>query len=77
MGVRRDNIVEDHVYKQVEVTGTSRESIEDAVRNAINRASETLRHLRWLEVTNIRAEIDEMKAPHWQVSLKLGFRLDA
>ena len=50
--------MEEHVYKQVEVTGTSRESIEDAVRNAINRASETLRNLRWLEVTNIRAEID-------------------
>ena len=54
----------------------SRESIEDAVRNAIKRASETLRNLRWLEVTNIRAEIDERKAPHGQVSLRLGFRLD-
>jgi flavin-binding protein dodecin len=68
--------MQEHVYKQVEVTGTSRESIEDAARNAIKRASETLHNLRWLEVTQIRGDIDEMKTPHWQVSLKLGFRLD-
>ena len=68
--------MQEHVYKQVEVTGTSRESIEDAARNAITRASETLHNLRWFEVTQIRGDIDEMMAPHWQVSLKLGFRLD-
>ncbi|MBC7817058.1 MAG: dodecin domain-containing protein [Planctomycetaceae bacterium] len=68
--------MEDHIYKQVEITGTSRKSIEDAIRNAINRASETLHNIRWFEVTNIRGDIDEAKAPYWQVSLKLGFRLD-
>ena len=68
--------MQEHVYKQIEITGTSRESIEDAVRNAINRASKTVHNLRWFQVTELRGEIDDMKAPHWQVSVKLGFRLD-
>ena len=66
----------EHVYKQVEITGASHESIEEAVCTAIKRASSSLHNLRWFEVTNIRGEIDEKNAPLWQVSLKLGFRLD-
>lgn len=68
--------MQEHVYKQVEITGTSRKSIEDAVSNAINRASETLHNLRWFQITELRGEIDEMHHPHWQVSMKVGFRID-
>lgn len=68
--------MQEHVYKQVEITGTSRESVEDAVRTAIKRAATTVHNLRWFQVTELRGEIDEMNAPHWQVSLKLGFRID-
>ena len=66
----------EHVDKQVEVIGTSRVSIEDAVRNAIKRTSETSDHLRRLEITNICSWVDGPKPPHWQVRLKLGFQLD-
>jgi flavin-binding protein dodecin len=66
----------DHVYKTIELTGTSTESVESAVGTAIQRASETLHNLRWFEVSSIRGEIDNQKVSHWQVSLKVGFTLD-
>jgi hypothetical protein len=66
----------DHVYKTVELTGSSREGIEDAVNNAINRAGQTLRNLRWFEVTDTRGHIDGGQVAHWQVTVKVGFRLE-
>ena len=66
----------DHVYKTIEITGTSTTTIEAAVETALARASETLHGLRWFEVTDIRGEIDGSTVSHWQVSLKLGFTLD-
>ena len=66
----------DHVYKTVELTGTSTSSIEDAVNGAIRKASKTVRNLRWFEVTNTRGEIDRDQVSHWQVTLKVGFTLD-
>ncbi|MEX2672556.1 MAG: dodecin [Phycisphaeraceae bacterium] len=66
----------DHVYKHVEVTGSSTESIEDAVKKAVSRASQTLRHLRWFEVLETRGHIEEGKVAHWQVTVKIGFTLD-
>jgi flavin-binding protein dodecin len=66
----------DHVYKIIELTGTSTTSIEDAVNNAITRASKTLRDLRWFQVTETRGEIQNGKVGHWQVTLKVGFTLD-
>lgn len=65
-----------HVYKKVELTGSSEKSIEDAVQNAITRASQTLRNLRWLEVTETRGHIENGKVAHWQVTVKVGFTLD-
>ena len=67
----------DHVYKKIELTGSSTESIEDAIENAIERAGKTVRNMRWFEATEIRGHIEDGKIAHWQVSLKVGFTLDA
>ena len=66
----------DHVYKKVEVVGSSRESMEKAVENAVSRASKSLHNLRWFEVKEIRGHIDNGKVDHWQVGVKIGFTLD-
>lgn len=67
----------DHVYKLIELTGSSSTSMEDAVRTAIARASDTIRNMRWFEVTETRGTIDGGNVAHWQVTLKIGFTLDA
>lgn len=66
----------DHVYRVTEIVGSSPESIDQAVRNAIGRAKQTLRHLDWFEVTEIRGHIEGDEIGHFQVTLKVGFRLD-
>jgi dodecin len=66
----------DHVYKHIELTGSSRNSIEDAVQNAVKKASESVRNLRWLQVIDTRAHIDNGRIQHWQVTLKIGFTLE-
>jgi flavin-binding protein dodecin len=66
----------DHTYRVTEIVGTSPEGIETAIRNAVTRAGETLRHLDWFEVTQIRGQIEGSAVAHWQVGLKVGFRLE-
>ena len=66
----------EHVYKLVELTGSSTTSSDDAVRNAISKASKTMQNLEWLEVTETRGHIEGDKVAHWQVTLKVGFRLN-
>lgn len=66
----------DHVYKTVEVTGSSPDVISDAIRTAVAKASQTLRNLEWFEVENIRGMISEGSVSYFQVTIKLGFRLD-
>ncbi|WP_099722404.1 dodecin [Bordetella bronchiseptica] len=66
-----------HVYKQIELVGASTVSSDDAIAQAIARASDTLRHLDWFEVTETRGHIKDGKVAHWQVSLKIGMRLEA
>lgn len=66
----------EHVYKTVELTGSSPESSDEAIRNAISKASETLNNLRWFEVTDTRGHIENGKIAHWQVTLKVGFTLE-
>jgi len=67
----------DHVYKKIELVGSSPKSFDEAVRNAIKRAKKTVRNMRWFEVTETRGHIDENgKLGHWQVTLKIGFTLD-
>jgi flavin-binding protein dodecin len=66
----------DHVYKVVELVGSSTESSDQAIRNALERASKTLRRLDWFEVVETRGHINDGKVGHFQVKLKVGFRLD-
>jgi dodecin len=66
----------EHVYKVVELTGSSAGSVEDAIRNAVNRASRTLHNLRWFEVVETRGHIENGAIGHWQVTVKIGFTLD-
>jgi flavin-binding protein dodecin len=65
--------MKDHVYKIIELTGTSTTSIEEAVAGAIRRASDTVKNLRWFQVVETRGEIDKGKVQHWQVTVKVGF----
>jgi flavin-binding protein dodecin len=66
----------DHVYKIIEVTGSSTESIQDAVRVAVAKAAETVKHLEWFEVTETRGHIEDQQLVHFQVTVKIGFRLE-
>jgi dodecin len=63
-------------YRVTEIVGTSPESLQQAVRNGITRAAETLRHLDWFEVTDIRGHVVDGEVDHFQVSMKVGFRLE-
>jgi flavin-binding protein dodecin len=65
-----------HVYKLIELTGTSSTGIEDAVNQALARASKTVRNMRWFEVTETRGTINGGRAAEWQVTIKVGFTLD-
>lgn len=67
----------DHVYKTVELTGSSATSSDDAVRRAIERASRTIREIRWFQVTETRGHVEDGKVAYWQVTLKVGFTLEA
>jgi flavin-binding protein dodecin len=66
-----------HVYKQIEITGTSPDSIEEAVKSALAKASETVRNMRWMEVTDIRGNIQDNLLNVWQVTIKVGFTLES
>ena len=70
-------IMTDHVYKIIEVTGTSPESIEKAIASGIQRASNTLEQLRWFQVIETRGNINKGKVEHWQVTIKIGFTVEA
>ena len=65
-----------HVYKQIELTGSSSVGIEDAVSHAIAKASESLRNIQWFSVTETRGHVVDGKVAHWQVSVKVGFTLE-
>lgn len=67
----------DHVYRVIEVVGTSTTSSDDAIRAALSKAAETLRELRWFEVTDTRGHIEDGRIKHFQVTLKLGFTLES
>jgi dodecin len=66
----------DRTYRVTEIVGTSPEGVEQAVRNALGRAGQTLRHLDWFEVTQVRGQIVDGEIAHFQVGLKVGFRLE-
>ena len=66
-----------HVYKTVELTGSSPRSTDDAIRVAVERASATLRNIKWVEVIEQRGHVENGKVAHWQVTMKVGFTLEA
>ena len=66
----------DHVYKIIQLAGSSTSSIEDAIQNAVSRASKNLKNLRWFEVLETRGQIQGEKVSHYQVTIKVGFTLD-
>lgn len=67
----------DHVYKKVEIVGTSHTSIEDAINNAIETAAKSIKHIDWFEVTETRGHVVDGKVAHYQVVMKIGFRLES
>ncbi|MFD7157285.1 dodecin [Kribbella sp. NPDC059898] len=66
----------DRTYRVTEIVGTSKEGLNQAITNGIARAGETLRHLDWFEVTDIRGHIEDNQIDHYQVTMKVGFRLE-
>jgi len=66
----------DHVYKTIQITGSSHAGPEDAIRLAIEKAAQTVHNLRWFKVTEMRGNIDKGKIEYWQVTLDLGFTLE-
>lgn len=65
-----------HVYKKVEIVGSSPNSLQEAIENGVAKAAETLRNLRWFEVVETRGQLEDDKIVHWQVTLKIGFTLE-
>lgn len=72
----RENAMNNHVYKKIELTGTSKTSIEDAVNTAITRAAKTMHNIHWFEVLETRGYVENGQVAYWQVTIKLGFTLD-
>jgi flavin-binding protein dodecin len=66
----------DHVYRIIEIAGSSAKSIEDAIHNAVGRASRTLRQVGWFEVVQTRGHVEDGKVAHYQVTLKVGFTIE-
>jgi dodecin len=66
----------EHVYKHIELTGSSKKSIEDAIQNAISKAAQTVRNMRWFQVVETRGYIEENEVAYWQVTIKVGFTIE-
>jgi dodecin len=66
----------DHVYKHIELTGSSKTSMEEAIKNAVAKAGQTVRNMRWLQVIDTRGHIENNQVAHWQVTIKIGFTLE-
>jgi flavin-binding protein dodecin len=73
---RRRKIMTDHIYKKIELVGSSQTSVEDAVQNAISKANQTIENLRWFEVLETRGQIEAGKIAYWQVTIKVGFQVE-
>ena len=67
---------DDHVYRKTELVGSSKTSLSDAIKTAIARAAKTLRHIEWFEVGEIRGQVKDGKVAHYQVTMKVGFRVE-
>ncbi len=76
MALMETTRMSEHVYKTIELTGSSKTSCDDAIRTAIEHASKTVRNIRWFHVIETRGHVDEGKVAYWQVTLKVGFTLE-
>ena len=65
-----------HIYKKIELVGSSPDGLQEAIESAVAKAAKTVRNLRWFEVVETRGQIEDGKVAHWQVTLKIGFTLD-
>jgi flavin-binding protein dodecin len=72
----KGDTMSEHTYRVVEIVGTSPDGVDAAIRNAVARASQTLRELDWFEVQSVRGELEDGKVAHFQVTLKVGFKLE-
>jgi flavin-binding protein dodecin len=68
--------MDDHIYRVIEIVGSSQNGIEDAIRSAVDRANATIRNLRWFEVARTSGQIEDGKVKHFQVTLKVGFTME-
>ena len=66
----------EHTYKSIEITGSSKTGTDDAIRNAISKAAKTIKNMHWFEVVNTRGYIEDSEVQYWQVTIKIGFRLE-
>ena len=66
----------DHVYKKIDLVGSSKTSVEEAIQGAVAKAKETVRNMRWFEVKEIRGQIDDQEIAYWQVTIQIGFRVE-
>ena len=66
----------DHIYKHIELTGSSPESYQKAIENAVSRASKTVRNMRWFEMLDCRGQIENNRVSHWQATIKVGFTME-
>jgi dodecin len=71
-----NRVMSDHIYKKIELVGSSPNGIEDAITNAITRAGKTIRNMKWFEVAEVRGHLEDNKVADWQVTVKVGFTLD-
>lgn len=76
MSIPEGAAMSEHVYKSIEITGSSPQSIQHAIETAIAKAGKTLRNLHWFEVVETRGHIENGKVAHWQVTIKVGLRLE-
>ena len=75
IGFTREDGMDDHIYRVIQIVGSSDKSVDDAIQRAVSRASQTLRNLRWFEVVETRGHIEDGKVQHYQVTLKIGFTI--
>jgi flavin-binding protein dodecin len=76
MEFHKEKRMDEHVYKSIELTGSSKVSMEEAVKNAITKAGETVHNMRWFQVIDSRGYIEDKSVSYWQVTLKIGFTVD-
>lgn len=77
LSIIKESVMSDHVYKLIEVVGSSRVGTDDAIRNAIETSAKSIRNIDWFEVIETRGHVVDGKVGHFQVTLKIGFRLEA